>query len=91
MAKIFDHWDDLDIGDQVEVWFRTGITRYGKFGGFHRRRCDDGSNTYWVDLVQPGTSGSIIPTTLILGIVITAAKQPVEPDSFGEVLDDDEG
>jgi hypothetical protein len=86
MAKLFDHWDDLDEGDFIEVTCHSGAVRSGTLGGFYRRKADVGFE-YWCDILTD-RGWLMIPTQLIFGINRTVS-QHTEPESFGEVLDDE--
>ncbi len=78
MAKLFDHWDDIDPGDEVEVWTKEGNLILGIFNGFE--------NECRVRYVLRLTNGCRIVTSCIMGSAI--GVELVEPNSFGEVLDE---
>lgn len=69
MAKLFNRFDDIDLGDEVEVTFHDGSFLIGWFGGFRRMHCGGNDYRYCVFLEQERSS-CYLPTSDIFGILV---------------------
>lgn len=78
MAKLFNSFDDITPGDNITLIYRNGDSFDGEFLGFDKH----GEHYYLHAVIE-----KIVKTTDIQGIMISD-KAHVEPESFGDVLDD---